>query len=460
MGKYEQALRLHYRIVQRDPNNIHSIISSAEIYKQIGDLKKSRFWYRKALSLRPNMADFSLELAYISVALGDKSNAIKWFEKAKLDKPNDVRAINALGIYYKSLGEFEYAKREFNAAITSTPDNANAYSNVSDIVTVGSSDVFIDKTTRILDAQTKVSFETALWHFSLCRAYNTTKDKKKYLEHLVAGNNIMKNIKKFDIDNEKEKFTKILDRYSFFKISQKYQHSVNATRTPIFILGMPRSGTSLIEQILSAHSKVFGAGEMNTFNQLGKLFIQSTKVANQYDIDNWRHKYIESLSQANKDRPFVIDKLPQNFLFVGWIFTVFPEAKVIHVNRDARAVVWSNYKTFFPSQAFDYSYDIRNTVQYFQQYEGLMKKWYSYFPGKIFTLNYEKLTENLEEEVCKLLNFIGIDFEEACLKPENNSRRVSTASKLQVRKPIYANSSKAYQRYQDFLDPIFAEYKL
>ncbi|MDB4170374.1 sulfotransferase, partial [Planktomarina sp.] len=227
--------------------------------------------------------------------------------------------------------------------------------------------------------------------------------------------------------------------------------------TPIFILGMPRSGTTLVEQIISSHSEVTGAGELNYTQQFGIDLTIGQKPVNAETVQSFGERYLAELAKRADGQAFVTDKMPQNFRFIALICTAFPEAKIVHVQRNAEATCWSNFKHYFASKGLGYSYNLRDTIAYYWLYKDLMHFWSQSYSDRIYNLDYDKLTEDQEPETRRLIEYLGLNWEEACLAPQNNKRSVKTASQQQVRKKVYKGSSQAWRKYEPFLDGVFDE---
>ena len=224
---------------------------------------------------------------------------------------------------------------------------------------------------------------------------------------------------------------------------------------PIFIVGIPRSGTTLVEQIISSHSEVTGAGELNFVAQFGAAIATDFIEANNESLLDFRNKYLNRLQKVSKGNLIVTDKMPQNFRYIGLLAATFPEAKIIHVKRDPAAVCWSNYKKYFESKSIGYCYEIDDVISYHKLYENLMNFWTKTLSNRIYELDYELLTVNQENETRGLIEYLGLNWDEKCLSPQNNTRRVTTASNLQIRKKMYRGSSEEWKKYKPFLNGAF-----
>ena len=228
---------------------------------------------------------------------------------------------------------------------------------------------------------------------------------------------------------------------------------------PIFILGMPRSGTSLVEQIISSHHKVYGAGELKSLNNIiasltkHNTFIESENLSEK-NIFSIREKYLESLANLNISENIITDKWPLNFKNIGFILSAFPEAKIVHLKRDTTATCWSIYKHYFSDSGNGWAYNLDDLAQFYNLYEDLMEFWHELYPNKIYDISYEDLTTNQEEETRKLLEYCDLEWDEDCLNFHTNNRAVETASSLQVREKMYRGSSEVWKQYWTRIQPL------
>ena len=221
---------------------------------------------------------------------------------------------------------------------------------------------------------------------------------------------------------------------------------------------MPRSGTSLVEQIISSHHLVHGAGELNNFKNIVTPFLNNyiNKVSKTITEDNLlevRNGYIQSLSDLKTSKKIITDKMPVNFRLIGLILAAFPEAKIIHTLRDPVATCWSNYKHYFANEN-GFTFNQQDLAKFFKLYTEMMDFWHKLFPGQIYDLTYEKLTKNQKEETKALLNYCDLDWDEDCLNFHKNERAVHTASASQVRQKMYQGSSEAWKKYEAYLKPL------
>ena len=215
---------------------------------------------------------------------------------------------------------------------------------------------------------------------------------------------------------------------------------------------MPRSGTTLVEQISSSHPLVTGAGELPFVSQFGGSLAVGQSPADSKALATFREEYLSALKQRSEGKAIVTDKMPHNFRFLGLIATAFPEAKIIHVKRDPAAVCWANYTQYFANDSLGYCYSLDDILYYHHLYQDLMQYWHQALPDRIYGLDYDALTENQEEETRKLIHHLGLEWNDACLSPQDNTRGVATASAIQVRQKVYQGSSEKWKRYLPFLN--------
>jgi hypothetical protein len=273
--------------------------------------------------------------------------------------------------------------------------------------------------------------------------------------HLSEGNSLRKKLLNYSIEQDEKLFTKLKKTPPRLLKNSLAINGVSSGPKPIFILGMPRSGTTLVEQIISSHSEVTGAGELNHVYQFGANLALNVKDLTQLAISEFRNKYLSELSKVSNGKSVVTDKMPHNFLFIPLICAAFPEAKIIHVQRNAAATCWSNYKQYFSQKGLEYSYDLNDVVAYYHLYIGLMKFWQSKYDNRIYNLNYEKLTTEQEKETISLIKYLDLNWEDSCLSPHNNKRSIRTASQQQVRQKVYKGSSQAWQKYKPYINNVF-----
>jgi hypothetical protein len=273
----------------------------------------------------------------------------------------------------------------------------------------------------------------------------------------VAGGGLRQKLLKYEFKQDEHFFDQIKRTAPKLKDVALNVGSEPIKHTPIFILGMPRSGTTLVEQIVSSHTEVTGAGELNYVSQFGGQIAAGITAPTLVAVSEFRERYLTELAKRAEGQAFATDKMPQNFRYIAFICTAFPEAKIVHVQRNVEATCWSNFKHYFNSKDLGYSYSLRDTVAYYGLYKEFMHFWSQSYSDRIYNLDYDKLTEDQEPETRRLIEYLGLNWEDACLAPQNNKRSVKTASQQQVRKKVYKGSSQAWKKYEPFLAGVFDE---
>ena len=291
----------------------------------------------------------------------------------------------------------------------------------------------------------------------MAKAFEDLQDFKQAYIHYNEGNDLRKKLLNYHISQDLELFKKIISNHKHISENSIEGFDLENSKTPIFIVGMPRSGTTLTEQIISSHSKVTGAGELNFVGQFGRnLAVGLSEISNTALLD-FRELYLREIQNIAKGNLMVTDKMPQNFRYIGLIATAFPEAKIIHVKRNPSAVCWANYKQYFVSKDIGYCYSLEDVISYHKLYENLMDFWKSSFNKKIYNLDYELLVDNQESETRNLISYLGLEWDEKCLSPQDNKRNIETASSIQVRQKVYRGSSQKWKKYEQFLNGAFDE---
>ena len=287
--------------------------------------------------------------------------------------------------------------------------------------------------------------------FGLAIAYEKNGDFESSAHYYKAANKIWRSSLEYDFGNEIVNFNTVRKKYIKYRDIELSPDKA-ATVTPIFIVGMPRSGTTLVENIISSHSETKAGGEIKTFGILANNAVFNVSEINAATLSQIRTTYFSQLEKFSKGAKMMTDKLPGNFLHVGLIAKAIPEAKIVDVRRSAAAVCWSNYTHFFQDSLSAFSCDLSELVEYHQYYIDLMQFWHKRHQSKIFQLDYETLVQKPVETSKKLLSFLDLDWDDQCLTPELNKREVYTHSNLQIRQPMFTGSSMKWKRFAPYLD--------
>lgn len=399
----------------------------------------------------PTSADIRYELGRALFAAQRFDEARTAFEAAIQIDPRHERALNELGSAVLTAGEFERAREIFEAAIKAHPGSAAGYYNLARSIDVAPGDPLIGKM-QALEVKTNRPADRILLNFGLAKAFEDAGQADKSFAALKCANDQRRALYPYDREHEIGFFAALKARHW----SPKAQLPAgSAARRPIFILGMMRSGTTLMEQIISAHPQVYGAGELD---YLGKVVMaemsKSTTPLDAAAMARIREAYLTRLANLPGDTPFVTDKMPANFALVGVILRALPEARILHMRRDPIAVCWSIYKKNFIGNRLRFTNDLGDIAAYHDAYADYMAFAETQAPGAICHIDYAELTKTPEPVIRRALEFCGLPFDAACLAPENNKRQIQTASYKQARAGIYQGSTSKWRGFEPYLKPL------
>ena len=297
-------------------------------------------------------------------------------------------------------------------------------------------------------------------YFALAKAYEDIKDYKSAFKYMKIGNDTKKRLIKYNLSDDKKTFSKLKEFFKEFEF--KNQNKINKNKKIIFIVGLPRSGTSLVEQIISTHSKVYGCGELDYMTRIinenlySENVLDTSKLQNlsEAQIKNIGKKYLEFVDKFSPDSVIFTDKAPLNFIWIGIIKILIPDSKIVHCIRDPKDNILSLYKNDFDDR-LNFTYNSNDLFEFYKEYFELMKCWKSKFSDHIFDVDYEKMIKNPENEIKDLLNFCDLEFEKECMNFHNTKRLIKTVSSAQARQPIYNSSLSAYKNYEVYMNEIF-----
>jgi len=426
--------------------------------KELGSLDEAEASYAQAIALNPDLVEAHYNLGNTLKELGRFDEAEASYNKVIALRPDYAETHNSLGIMFQELGRFDEAEASYNQAIALKLDYAEAHRHLALMKKFDAQDEqYLEMEKLYLDINISEEQRCHI-NFGLAKACEDLGDFQQAFKHYSEGNELRKKFLNYDISQDVELFRKIKSSYSQIAQNSLKSDKLPKNLLPIFIVGMPRSGTTLVEQIISSHLQVKGAGELNFANQFGAAIATGITEVNNVSMFDFRGKYLDKLKNCSNGNLIVTDKMPQNFRYIGLLAAAFPEAKIIHVKRKPAAVCWANYKQYFVSNDIGYCYAIDDLVSYHKLYENLMGFWINALSNRIYNLNYELLTVNQENETRQLIEYLGLDWDENCLSPQNNSRRVATGSNLQVRQKVYQGSSEQWKKYQPFLNGKFDDF--
>ena len=289
-------------------------------------------------------------------------------------------------------------------------------------------------------------------YYGVHKAYEDLKDYENAFKFLKKGNELLKQETKYNFSKDEKRINNYINLY------KKIKHiKISGThRDLIFIVGMPRSGSSLIEQILTSHKKVFGGGEIPYIQEITNKIIDEEKIDVSL-LDHYKNEYLTLVSELDNSLSVFTDKELLNFYNVGLILTLFPSAKIINCTRNPVDNCWSIYKNFFPIKT-EFVNDFKDIAKFYRLYLNTMKFWQKEFPKNIFNLNYETLIENPKDQIEKILNFCDLEWDENVMSHHKNSRIIRTLSFDQANKPISKKVSNTIKNYKSMIGDLIREF--
>lgn len=391
-------------------------------------------------------------------------DSFKYYQTANKQAPDDPTILFKLGNAYQGRGDSEKAMVCFRRIIELYPKEITAQCQLMGLNKYQDPNHEDIRHIKSLENKTGLSDDerTAIY-FTLSKAYQNCNLLDDAFNYAQKGNQLQDKLRQFNPDEFADQISALINFYTPAKISELSKLG-NLTNTPIFIVGTPRSGTTLTEQILCCHQDIFGAGELNWVSRCinalpGYLESSSNYPACVSDLTEkavaeLAPKYLSYLDSLASGEPRITDKMPDNFRHLGFIHTLFPNAKIIHCQREPRDASISMFLHHFPD-GISYSCDLYKLGAYYSQYLRLMDHWRSVLPkGTMIEVKYESMVQNQETETRRLLAFLDLEWDETCLAFHKKKRRVFTASHDQVTKPLYSSSVERWKTYQKHLQPL------
>lgn len=461
LGQLDEAIDYYEKASLSDSDNINPKVNLGLAYQEIGSFDEAINQYNQVLKISPNTIEVLNNLGVIYREIDQINDSISLFRDALTIDPNNTNSHYNLGFTYQDLGQTDKAIHHYQKALDLS-DNSWSFHNLSYLQKFKPNDPQISKMESLLSDENLSQLDQIHICYGLARIYDSFDDKNKFFYFLIKGNSLRKKVLDYSFEETKLMHSTIKN---IFKKKSTLIHSTKKTQSfnkrSIFILGMPRSGTSLVEQIISSHKSVYGAGELEKMTKLINPIVNNfingdINYISEQTLNFITNDYQDTLTNFDSDASVVTDKMPLNFQYIGFILEAFPNAKIIHLKRDARATCWSNFKHFFSSKDNGYSLDYVDLANFYKSYRNLMDFWHELYPNKIYDLDYESLTLDQESETRKLLEYCDLDWDQNCLKFYENNRAVRTPSSSQVRKKMYQGSSVVWKKYSSHIQPLIS----
>ena len=463
-NKKDKAIETFEQGISIDPN-------FAMIYSNLGNLYKSKKnyleaeeYYKQSIKLDSKISEPHNNLANLYDVLNKFDLSIKSFKEAINLNPNQFISYYNLGRIYKNTGDFENAKFNLEKSIELNNFFFPGHRLLSQLIKYTKNDTHYLKMKNIFENKRFNPSQKVELAFALGKASDDMENYKDAYEYYKFANDQRRLQINFSINKEIEEFKNI--KKFFNKEISKKNDNKSLKQTPIFILGMPRSGTTLVEQILSSHKNVFAGDELNflqdisikyLFNEKKILSLKKMKDLNQHIIEKIHDEYLLKLKSLSPDSKMITDKHPINFKWIGLIKIAFPQAKIIHCVRSPKDNCLSIYKNYFSNTKLNFAYNLNELSSYFKLYHDLLKHWNILFPNFVMNVSYEKIVEDPKKQIERILEFSNLTWDNNCMEFYNNKRPIRTASDTQVRQKIYNKSVNSWRNYDTYLADFFGD---
>ena len=483
----EQALRLN-------PNHAEAACNMGMALIGMESYKEAQPWLQRALQVRPNYTEAHLGMAVVAIEAEAHEAAMQHVEQARALQPAQPKVLSMLGAAYREIGQDDHAREMYRAALAMDADHKESLTGMGQMCMedgdLHEAERLLRKAIALypdnfparfqltqvhktqagddnLAALETIELEKASpekqisLHFALGKCYDDIKDYDKAFPHYLAGCKLKREKFDYDAGAAAKQFSEFREIFSKEFIGS-LRGSGDPSATPIFVLGMPRSGTTLTEQIIASHPDVFGAGELPDLLRIAHrkthpdttTFPENLLHLDAKTLTVWGKEYITGLRTHAPAAKHITDKMPANFFAVPLIHLMLPNAKIIHVNRNPVDTCVSCFTRLFRRKQ-EHTYDLAELGRYYADYARLMDHWRAVLPADAFyEVQYEAIVADQEGEARKLLAYCGLEWNDACLDFHKTQRQVRTASVVQVRQPIYTSSVERWRKYEKHLGPL------
>jgi tetratricopeptide (TPR) repeat protein len=457
----EQALALVDDRLSRDPGNTPCMIQRAECLFALGRRDDAIDAAESAASTARDVPPALDAIATFLVFAQDQSRAVRIYDMAIAAGPADPSLYSKRAVVHQYLGHFDQAARDFATALSLAPGDAESLKGLADLQRQTPENNHLPAMRAALAAVAADAKDAGTLHFALAKTYEDLVDYSTSWQHLSAANRC---------ERSRLQYVPTQDRIVFERIMGAFPHTEASTvdstgESPIFIVGLPRTGTTLVERIIGSHSAVHSAGELSaltdaiTVTGSGASPLASTTWLGLVEAmgalrgEPIAREYLARTRSQRGNRARFSDKAPANFFYCPLILRAFPQARIVHLTRHPMAACYAIYKTRF-NGGYPFAYDLLELADFYCGYRRLMAHWHRVLPGRILDVAYEDVVTRLEPATRRILDYLGLPFEDACLNFHSNPNPSSTSSSVQVRQPLYDSSLQLWRHYSRELGPL------
>lgn len=465
-GRLDAAAESYRRAVEIDPGHAAAHRNLGIALSEARRTEEAVAQYRRALAVAPHRAAAHDDLANALRAEGRFDEALMHYRKALAIDPDYAEAHNNLGVALKILGRTEAARQSFERAVRLAPRRVLFHAGLADTVSFADGDRHLTALEGLARERETLDFEEQIQlRFTLGKIYADLAQHERSFRHLLEGNALKRRRIDYDEAAVLGEFERIRAVFTPELMREKSGLG-HPSAVPVLVIGMPRSGTTLVEQILASHPQVFGAGEIGDFHDAAARCFAEAPTPQAYpeavpamtgaELLTLGADYAAAVGRRAPAAVRITDKMPGNYLAAGLVHLALPNARIIHVRRDPVDTCLSCFATLFAGN-LSYAYDLAELGRYWRAYDALMAHWRALLPEEVMIdVQYETLVGDFEREARRIIAHCGLDWDDACRDFHKSARPVQTASMLQVRQPIYQTSIGRWRPYREWLGPLFA----
>ena len=464
LGAMDEAEFLLQSALEFNADNTQLQIDHVQVLRRRQKFSESLAAAEALCQRQPDNPQFVSLLGIEKMQVGDYAAAVGLFDQVLERLPGDAITLTSRGHALKTWGKQAEAIDSYRQALDSNPMHGEAWYALSNLKTYAFSESEINAMrARLADESLNPSSRMHI-DFALGKAFEDQQNWEASFNHYQRGNHINRQQSSYDASKMTEELLSQREYFNSENITRRSRAGCTDP-APIFIVGLPRAGSTLLEQILSSHSQVDGTLELPNMLTIAQRlrrqgrsdkapdYPEIIETLDDSELQALGQRYIDETRIHRQDAPFFIDKMPNNFRHVGLIKMILPNAKIIDARRHPAGCCFSGFKQLF-AEGQEFTYSLEDIAQYYNDYVTLMDHWDAVMPGAVLRVHYEQVTADLETQVRRILEYCGLLFEEACLAFHETERAVRTASSEQVRQPIYQSGVDQWRNYEPFMQPL------
>lgn len=461
--RYREATELLEAVLRRNPNHPDALNQCAIAWVEMGRVERAAPLFERIARLRPTSAAAFRHLGDVQAKLGQHDPALESLQRALELDPDDRQSRLALGEVYESLGRQREAKTQYTALLRRHPGSPLALARLLMLAGSSSEASWVNQAREISDSNAVPAEARARVAIALAHYHDRAGQFEEAFRHLEHGNSLLRAQRPYDAARFGEAVDRLIEVFTAEQIRTLQSRFVSPSSKPVFIVGMPRSGTTLLEQMLCSHSRAEAGGELSAMLNVAARVSGLTSSQLDYPyavreldegaLEKLAQKYLKRLDQVSPEAARVTDKLPFNFMHIGLIAALFPHATIVHCHRDPLDTCISCLFTNF-SEQIRFANDMQSLGHYYRHYQRLMQHWRHVIGQNLLDVQYEELVKDTEPVLRRVIAHCGLPWEEQCLRYYEGARSIRTPSRWQVRKPISTASIGRWKHYERWIGPL------